>query len=97
MRKVPLRLAKVLGERSMWYRWFGSLYILLCFVLGPLILFAFSFTIQLGAGGVFLNLILDALLVAGVVGVIWKIDVIGAKLNMPAQYMEPAEKKVEEA
>merc|ERR1712037_1036422 len=39
LRRVPLRMAGLLGDRSMWYRWFGTFYILLCFVVAPLLLF----------------------------------------------------------
>merc|ERR1719473_2111941 len=61
MRCVPLGISRILGERSMWYRWFGTFYILVGFVLLPLLLFAFSFLIALGAGGIVLNIILDVL------------------------------------
>lgn len=74
MRAIPLKIAKLLAERTWWYKWFGAFYVLACFVVGPIILFAFSFTIKLGPGGVFLNIILDLLLIGGVIGLIWKID-----------------------
>jgi len=88
MRKVPLKIAGLLAERTVWYKWFGTYYILTFFVLFPLLLFAFSFTIDLGAGGIFLNLILDLLLIAGILGMTWKIDKVAAILKLPAKIEE---------
>lgn len=84
LRKIPLGMAGILGERAMWYRWFGSFYILVCFVLGPLLLLAFSFVIDFGAGGIVLNIALDALLIALVLVLIYKIDVVAGRLHLPA-------------
>ena len=61
----------------MWYRWFGTFYILVAFVMVPLLLFAFSFLISLGPGGIVLNIILDVPLIVGAVLLIYKIDVLG--------------------
>jgi len=95
MRRIPLKIARQLGERTLWYKWFGLFYILACFVVGPLILFAFSFTIDLGAGGIFLNIILDLLLVSAVVGLIWKIDKVAAILKLPGGKEELPDEKPE--
>merc|ERR1712167_155692 len=53
MRQVPLKIAGVLAECTVWYKWFGAYYILTFFILFPLLLFAFSFAIDLGAGASF--------------------------------------------
>jgi len=83
LRRVPLFISSKLGERSMWYKWFGSYYILVSFVIAPLLLFAFSFTIDLGPGGVVLNIVLDALTLAVALLAIYKIDVVATLLKLP--------------
>merc|ERR1719327_1942571 len=93
-RRVPLFISSKLGERSMWYKWFGSYYILVSFVIAPLLLFAFSFTIDLGPGGVVLNIVLDALTLAVALLAIYKIDVVATLLKLPGGKVEepgPAE------
>merc|ERR1711971_957815 len=85
--------ARLLGERTAWYKWFGAYYIITFFVLFPLLLFAFSFAIDLGAGGVFLNIILDLLLIAGIVTATWKIDKVAAILKLPAKNELPTDAK----
>lgn len=76
MRRAPLAMARTLGARIVRFRWFGAFYILLTFVAGPLLLFAFSLSLELGAGGIVLNIILDIGLVAGVLLLIAKFDVL---------------------
>merc|ERR1711988_1471671 len=83
MRKIPLFISGKLGERSYWYKWFGTYYILVAFVSAPLILFACSFTIELGVAGVILNIVLDVLVIALVVLAIFKIDVVAGLLKLP--------------
>jgi len=96
MRSVPLKIAGLLAERTAWYKWFGTYYILTFFVLFPLLLFAFSFTIDLGAGGVFLNILLDFLLVGSILAATWKIDKLASMLNLPKTSVVPtANKEVE--
>jgi sodium-dependent phosphate cotransporter len=85
MRSVPLKIAGLLAERTVWYKWFGTYYILTFFVLFPLLLFAFSFTIDLGAGGIFLNIILDLFLIAGILVATWKLDKLATLLKLPAK------------
>merc|ERR1712139_643529 len=85
MRKIPLKIAGILAERTAWYKWFGTYYILTFFVLFPLLLFAFSFAIDLGAGGVFLNILLDVLLIIGILVATWKIDKLATMLKLPAK------------
>lgn len=85
MRKVPLAMAGLLGERSMWYKWFGSFYILLCFVICPLLLMAFSFVIDLGPGGIVLNIVLDLLLIVFVLALVYKIDWVAGKFKLQAK------------
>jgi len=65
MRRVPLKMAETLACNTLLYRWFGAFYILLVFVLIPLLLFAFSFALSLGPGGIALNVVLDVLTVGG--------------------------------
>jgi sodium-dependent phosphate cotransporter len=67
MRAVPLKMAKILGDLVPKYRWFGVFYILLVFAVIPLLLFAYSFLLELGAGGIVVNIILDALTLIGAV------------------------------
>ena len=91
MRNVPLKIAKILGDHTVSYRWFGAFYILLIFVLIPLLLFAFSFTISLGAGGIFINIILDLLVLAGVIVLIWKFDLVMSRLGLKPAEASPLE------
>lgn len=96
MRRVPLWICSKLGERSMWYRWFGTYYILVSFVSLPLLIFAFSFAIDLGPGGVVLSIILDALTFALAILLIFKIDVVATMLKLPAAKDElPSAQQVE--
>jgi len=85
MRQVPLKIAGLLAERTVWYKWFGAYYILTFFVLCPLLLFAFSFAIDLGPGGIVLNIILVFGLIAGVLAMTWKIDKLATLLKLPAK------------
>lgn len=97
MRAIPLKIAGLLAERTVWYKWFGTYYILTFFVVFPLLLFAFSFAIDLGPGGVFLNIILDVILIAGIIVATWKIDKLATLLKLPAKNGElpMAEEKTE--
>jgi sodium-dependent phosphate cotransporter len=98
MRAIPLKIAGLLAERTVWYKWFGTYYILTFFVVFPLLLFAFSFAIDLGPGGVFLNIILDVLLIAGIIVATWKIDKLATLLKLPAKNEElPMAKQENEA
>ncbi|KAK2872898.1 hypothetical protein Q8A67_022795 [Cirrhinus molitorella] len=40
--RLPIRMARFLGERTAKYRWFAVLYLILCFLLLPSIIFALS-------------------------------------------------------
>lgn len=40
--RVPIRLAKALGDRTAKYRWFAALYLILCFFLFPLLVLGLS-------------------------------------------------------
>lgn len=40
--RLPIRMARFLGERTAKYRWFAVLYLILCFLLLPSIVFALS-------------------------------------------------------
>lgn len=81
MRKVPLKMAEVLASNTLLYRWFGALYIFLVFVLIPLLLFAFSFALSLGPGGIVLNVILDVFTVGGAFVLVLKFQKIMALLG----------------
>merc|ERR1711937_343765 len=70
-------------ERSLRYKWFGTYYILVAFISAPLLLFAFSFTIDLGVGGIILNIVLDALVIVAVLLAIFKIEVVAKLLKLP--------------
>merc|ERR1711988_912719 len=95
---MGLKIAGLLAERTVWYKWFGTYYILTFFVLFPLLLFAFSFAIDLGAGGIFLNIILDVLLIVGILAATWKIDKIATVLKLSAKIEElPMAKQEQEA
>merc|ERR1719197_1967429 len=74
MRRVPLKMAETLGEHTLKYRWFGAFYILLVFVLIPLLLFVFSFAIALGPGGIILNIMLDMATVGGAIVAVRNFD-----------------------
>jgi sodium-dependent phosphate cotransporter len=43
MRKVPLKMASMLGETSADYRWFAVVYLIVCFLLIPGVLLGLSF------------------------------------------------------
>lgn len=81
MRKVPLKMAEVLASNTLLYRWFGALYIFLVFVLIPLLLFAFSFALSLGPGGIVLNVILDVFTVGGAFVLVLKFQKVMALLG----------------
>uniref|UniRef100_A0A9J8DJ58 Sodium-dependent phosphate transport protein 2B n=1 Tax=Cyprinus carpio carpio TaxID=630221 RepID=A0A9J8DJ58_CYPCA len=40
--RIPIRLAKALGNRTAKYRWFAALYLILCFLLFPLLVLGLS-------------------------------------------------------
>merc|ERR1711988_250242 len=48
MRKLPLKIAGLLAERTVWYKWFGTYYILTFFVLFPLLLLLSPLPLTLG-------------------------------------------------
>merc|ERR1711971_864074 len=84
LRRVPLWMSRKLGERAVWYRWFASFYILVCFVTVPLLLLSFSFVIALGPGGVVLNIFLNVLTIALTCFLIYKIDRVGGMFRLHA-------------
>jgi len=63
MRAIPIGWAKMMGQYGLTYKWFGGFYIAVLFVSLPLIFFALSFLLQLGAFGIILNVLLDVALV----------------------------------
>merc|ERR1711939_58397 len=82
MRALPLAMAKTIAGHAQKFKLFGSIYILVAFILTPLVLFGFSFAINLGAGGVILNIFLTLATVAAAFGFIWKFDRVARKLGM---------------
>merc|ERR1719409_409116 len=62
MRAVPLAWGKMLGQHLTRFKAFGVIYILSIFIVMPLLLLAASCTIELGAGGIALNVVLDVVI-----------------------------------
>uniref|UniRef100_UPI0037E876D7 sodium-dependent phosphate transport protein 2A-like n=1 Tax=Semicossyphus pulcher TaxID=241346 RepID=UPI0037E876D7 len=57
--RLPIRMARVLGERTAKYRWFAVLYLLLCFLLLPSLVLGLSLAgwrVMAGVGGPFLGI-----------------------------------------
>lgn len=56
--RLPIRMARVLGERTAKYRWFAILYLLLCFLLLPSLVLGLSLAgwqVMAGVGAPFLG------------------------------------------
>ncbi|CAK6956536.1 sodium-dependent phosphate transport protein 2A [Scomber scombrus] len=59
--RLPIRMARVLGERTAKYRWFAVLYLLLCFLLLPSLVLGLSLAgwrVMAGVGAPFLGVII---------------------------------------
>lgn len=57
--RLPIRMAKALGERTAKYRWFAVLYLIVCFLLLPSLIFGISMAgwrVLVGVGAPFLGL-----------------------------------------
>lgn len=57
--RLPIRMAKALGERTAKYRWFAVLYLIICFLLLPSLIFGISMAgwrVLVGVGAPFLGL-----------------------------------------
>merc|ERR1719161_54512 len=74
MRKIPIKMAYKVGDHVLKYKWFGPFYIVLVFVAVPLLLFLCSLAIDLGVGGIILNVIFDSAIVIGTFLLIAKLD-----------------------
>ncbi|XP_033891834.1 sodium-dependent phosphate transport protein 2B-like [Acipenser ruthenus] len=64
--RIPIRLAKALGDRTASYRWFAILYLLLCFFILPLTLFGLSvagWQVLVGVGVPFVVLMLVVIII----------------------------------
>ncbi|NXK63131.1 NPT2A protein, partial [Sylvietta virens] len=64
--RLPIRMAKALGERTAKYRWFAVLYLITCFLLLPSLIFGISMAgwrVLVGVGTPFLGLLFFVLLV----------------------------------
>ncbi|NXY50087.1 NPT2A protein, partial [Ceuthmochares aereus] len=58
--RLPIRMAKALGERTAKYRWFAVLYLIVCFLLLPSLIFGISMAgwrVLVGVGAPFLGLL----------------------------------------
>ncbi|NXF29242.1 NPT2A protein, partial [Nyctibius bracteatus] len=58
--RLPIRMAKALGERTAKYRWFAVLYLIVCFLLLPSLIFGISMAgwrALVGVGAPFLSLL----------------------------------------
>ncbi|XP_072252486.1 sodium-dependent phosphate transport protein 2A [Leuresthes tenuis] len=59
--RLPIKMARVLGERTAKYRWFAVLYLLICFLLLPSLVLGLSLAgwrVMAGVGGPFLGVTL---------------------------------------
>ncbi|KAF7228113.1 sodium-dependent phosphate transport protein 2A-like [Nothobranchius furzeri] len=64
--RLPIRMARVLGERTAKYRWFAILYLLLCFLLLPSLVLGLSLAgwqVMAGVGGPFLSITIFIIIV----------------------------------
>ncbi|NWJ12015.1 NPT2A protein, partial [Crypturellus undulatus] len=64
--RLPIRMAKALGERTAKYRWFAVLYLIVCFLLLPSLVFGISMAgwrVLVGVGAPFLGLLFFVALV----------------------------------
>ncbi|XP_078534499.1 sodium-dependent phosphate transport protein 2B-like isoform X1 [Lissotriton helveticus] len=64
--RIPIRLAKGLGEKTANYRWFAVVYLILCFIVFPLTVFGLSvagWQVLVGVGVPFVAVILAAIII----------------------------------
>lgn len=64
--RLPVRMARVLGERTAKYRWFAVLYLLLCFLLLPSLVLGLSLAgwrVMAGVGAPFLGVTIFIIMV----------------------------------
>ncbi|KAJ8277147.1 hypothetical protein GJAV_G00071960 [Gymnothorax javanicus] len=64
--RVPIRLAKALGNKTARYRWFAVVYLVLCFLIMPLLVFGLSLAgwqVLVGVGVPFLALVLAVIII----------------------------------
>jgi sodium-dependent phosphate cotransporter len=74
MRKIPIKIAYRVGDHVLKYKWFGPFYIALVFVVVPLLLFLCSLALDLGVGGIILNVVFDSAIVIGTIVMVAKLD-----------------------
>jgi len=74
MRQIPIRIAYRVGDHVIKFKWFGVFYICLVFIAVPLLLFLCSLALQLGVGGIILNIIFDTAIIVGTCLLIAKLD-----------------------
>jgi len=74
MRKIPIKIAYKVGDHVLKYKWFGPFYVVLVFVVVPLLLFLCSLAIDLGVGGIILNVVFDSAIVIGTIVMVAKLD-----------------------
>ncbi|XP_062909749.1 sodium-dependent phosphate transport protein 2A-like [Mobula hypostoma] len=59
--RFPIRMAKILGERTAKYRWFAVLYLIICFLLLPSLIFGLSMAgwqVLIGVGAPFMGILI---------------------------------------
>lgn len=59
--RFPIRMAKTLGERTAKYRWFAVLYLIICFLLLPSLIFGLSMAgwqVLIGVGAPFVGILI---------------------------------------
>merc|ERR1719353_611042 len=93
MRALPISFARTIAGHAGKFKLFGTIYILTGFIVTPLILFGFSFSINLGVGGVILNVFLSLATVVSAILFIKKFDVVARKLGMKQFALEHEEEK----
>jgi len=89
MRQVPIKMAYKVGDHVLKFKWFGPFYIVLVFVVVPLLLFLCSLAIGLGVGGIILNVIFDSAIVIGTFVLVAKLDYIVAFIS--SRFMKDAQ------
>jgi sodium-dependent phosphate cotransporter len=74
MRRIPIKIAYRVGDHVLKHKWFGPFYICLVFIVVPLLLFLCSLALDLGVGGIILNVIFDTAIVIGAFVLVDKFD-----------------------
>jgi sodium-dependent phosphate cotransporter len=97
MRAISINMARTIAGHAAKFKLFGTIYILTAFIVIPLVLFGFSFSINLGAGGVVLNIFLSLVTVIAAILFVKKFDVVARKLGMKQFELGPETEQKPEA